>query len=194
MNALAEIGHNNPPIDEFDIITDKINTLFIEAENWIDGTQITTQPEADGIAQLLVLARDAAQELDKLRVNEKKPHDEAAKAVQAKYKPSLARADTIMNACKTNLGAWLAMLNAELRLKEEATRIDAELKAKAAQEAIRAASGGSLAEKERAELLLEEAKRAGIGAASAANEQLKLKLTDSEQYQCEPDTDLNWLI
>ncbi|WP_201829651.1 hypothetical protein [Microvirga zambiensis] len=169
--ALAVIGHNNPPEPTpFERAEAQIIMLFDEAKNWLDGEGIATQAQADDVSKLLDMIRKAKKAADEARVEEKRPHDEAAKEVQEKYKPLLTRCDLAADAAKKALAPFLEKLEAEKRAKAEAARREAEGKARAAQEAIRAAQATDLAAREAAEALIQDAKKAEAVAKRAEND------------------------
>jgi hypothetical protein len=97
--AIAIPGHNNPPTP-FDECERKVFDLFDEAKNFLDGEAITTQDMADAVSKLLDMIRKAKKEADDFRAAEKKPHDDAAKAVQEKWKPLITRCDLAADAAR----------------------------------------------------------------------------------------------
>lgn len=162
---VAAIGHNNPPEPTaFDAFTIHIGDLFEEAKNHLDGAGINTEAEAEAVSKLLDLIRTAAKDADKARVEAKKPHDDAAKAVQALWKPLLERADLAVDTCKKVLAPWLERKEAAARAAAEAARREADERAQAAQEAMRQADISDLASRERAEALVKDADRAATAA------------------------------
>lgn len=171
MSAVAAIGHNGAT--PFDLAAEEIETLFGEAKNWLDGSAISSQDEADAIGNLLDMIRQAGKRADAARVAEKKPYDDAGKAVQARYKPLLDKVDLAADTCKRALTPWLKKLNDEKRAAAEAARIEAERKQKEAMEAIRAAREADLATKAEAEAKLAEAKAAETAANRATNDRAK---------------------
>ncbi|RAK51628.1 hypothetical protein DJ017_17485 [Phenylobacterium soli] len=106
------------------------------------------------------MIRKAAKDADKARAEEKKPHDDAAKAVQAKWKPLLDKADLAVTTCKRALAPWLQAKEAAAREAAEAARREAEEKARIAAEAMRQTTLEDLAGREQAEALLKDAKAA----------------------------------
>lgn len=161
------IGHNNPPADPFGALSAHIEDLYAEARNWLDGEPVTTQAQADEIARLLDLIRDAEKLADEARKEENKPFDEGKAAVQAKYAPLIAdtkavRGKTVLaaEACKAALAPWR---QAQEAIKQEAARKareEAEAAARAAAEAMRASQVDDLAAREEAERLVREADQA----------------------------------
>lgn len=167
MNEIAKIGHNRSP---FDLVSEAIETLHVEASNWLDGEAIETQGQADAVSKLLDEARKAKREADKARREEAKPFDDGKAAVQAKYKPLLTRADTIADACKRLLEPFLAAQERAKREAERKAREEAEAKSEAARKAYQEAQATDLAAREEAERLIEDAKAAERAAAQAAKD------------------------
>lgn len=169
MNAAAApaIGHNNPPTP-FDESAAEVDALYDEAKNWLDGAGVQTDADAEGIAKLLDMLRKAEKRADALRREEKQPHDDAAKAVQARWKPVLDRAALAADVCKKALTPYLAKKDAEQRAEAERRRQDAEEAERAAQAAFAATPSTDLAGREQAELASELAQNLGKQASKAA--------------------------
>lgn len=156
----ATIGHNNPPAHL--AIFEEIDDLYNEAKNWADGEPITSEEMHDAITRLYDGLHDAGKRADALRVEEKRPLDDAVKAIQDRYNPYVQPKKGKVDRGKAALGdllaAWRAAVQAKKaeearKAREEADRIAAE-----AQAAMRASSG-NLEEREKAEELLAEAKQ-----------------------------------
>ena len=166
-NPLAVAGHNQPP--EL-LLFQEIDDLFMEAKNWADGEPITSTEMADAITALREGIHEAGKKADALRVEEKKPHDDAAKAVQDKYNPYVqpkkGRVDMAKSALDSLLTPWRQKVAAEKAAAAAAAAKEAEAARLAAQEAMQA-SAGNLAEREAAEELLADAKRLEKGARRA---------------------------
>jgi hypothetical protein len=166
--APAKAGHNNPPKDDpFEAFTAHIGDLFEEAKNFLDGEAIDSDAQADAVSKLLEMLRTAAKDADKARSAEKKPHDDAAKAVQAKWKPLLDKADLAVTTCKRVLAPWLQAKEAVARAAAEVARAAAEAKAHAAAEAMRQTTLDDLAGREQAEALVRDAEDAEAAARRA---------------------------
>lgn len=118
INPRVAIGDNAPsPFDEVRI---ELEDLRLEAGNWLDGAEVKSQAEADELGKLLDKVRQAAKKADTYRAAEKKPHDDAAKAVQDKYntligdtKSVVGVAVRIEKAVKTAIMGWLRKVNEE---------------------------------------------------------------------------------
>lgn len=172
---LLQPGDNNPPEPTpLEAARETVSLLDVEAANWFDGTPIENQAQADDVARLIDAARKAKTRFDNDRKAEKKPHDEAAKAVDAAWKPVIADAERVIEIGKAAQTPWLIKVDAEKRALEEATRRVAE---EAAAEARRLAeqSDGSLAAAKARDAAIEDAKRAEHVAQLAANEKAGAK-------------------
>lgn len=119
-----------------------VDDLYSEAANFVDGQPVETQGQADALAAIITGAKQIRKDADAARKVEKQPHDEAAKAVQAKWVPVLTKVDDVIAAVQKPLTAWLQAQEAERQ------RIAAEARAEAdrlAAEAVAAArTSGSL--------------------------------------------------
>lgn len=162
------IGHNGGPS-----LFDDLDALVAEARHWLDGSIVQSQEEADAIGHLVNMARSVGKKLDALRVEEKRPHDDAARAVQEKYKPLLSRCDLVADACKKALTPFLQKLEVEKRERERLAREDADRKREEAEAAIRTAKQSDLEARESAEALLRDAKRAEAAAVRAESDTAK---------------------
>lgn len=172
------IGHNNPPPDDptpFEIAAKAVNDIYGETVLWLDGHEIDSQEMADGVGNLLAAIRKAEKLADDTRKAEKEPLDEAIKEIQGRYAPLIADTKTTKGktviaaeACKAALQPWLDA--EDRRIKEEArlAREEADRQQESAQAAMRASDAANLAEREAAEALLRDARKADIAANVAA--------------------------
>jgi len=134
-DASPPIGHNQPPVEEvpseavevssdidpFTAYKIDVDDVYGEAKNYLDGAEITTQSEADDVTRIMDLAKKAADAAEAKRVELKKPHDDAAKIVQARWKPLVDRAVNVQTVAKTALGKWLIKVQKDQR--DEAARV-----------------------------------------------------------------------
>lgn len=131
-----EAGHNKPPADAaFGLHIDELFTLLSDT---LSGGEVGSDEQEAAIDELMDDFRKAAKDADKERAAEKKPHDDAGKAVQAKWKPIIEKADRGVTACKDALTPYRV---AKQRAKDEAARKareEAEAKERAAREAMQA--------------------------------------------------------
>lgn len=186
--------HNAPP--EVAIFAE-IDDLYEEARNWADGEPITSQEMADAITTLRDGIHEAGKKADALRVEEKKPHDDAAKAVQDKYnkyvQPKKGRVDMAKSALDALLTPWRTRVAAEKAAEAARVAAEAEDARLAAQEAMQA-SAGNLAEREAAESLLQDAKaleKTARRSEKAATTGLGLR-TVWEAVMDDPEKALDW--
>lgn len=171
INPRAVIGGNNPPEPtQFDKVVKEVEALYGEASLWLDGAQVDSQELADGIGKLLNLLRATEKATDWARKVDKEPHDKAAKAVDAQYRPLLDKLKLASDACKKALAPWLEKVEAEKRAAAEKARQEAEEKARKAQEALRAADAANLEARAQAEELVKAAKVAEKAASRAEND------------------------
>ena len=154
--------HNQAPANgPFDAIRQEIEDLFDTAKDFCDGEPIADEAMADTITKLHDSLHEAGKRAEEMRVAEKKPHDDAAAAVQAKYNPLVqpkkGKVALGKEACASLLAPWRKKIADEKAAIAAREREEADRKTAEAQAAIRA-SAGNLAEREAAEELLKEAK------------------------------------
>lgn len=160
-NPRAVVGGNNPPEPTpFEMSQKEIEDLFLEASNWCDGAQITDQGQADQVAKLVEMLGEAIKAAEARRVAEKKPHDDAAKAVQAKYKPILDRAELARSTAKKVLAPWLQHIRDMQEEEARRTREEAEALEREAREKLRASQPTDLEARMEAERVARAAKEA----------------------------------
>lgn len=163
---MSTIGHNSGNVSPFDEAAQAVDLVWLEARNWLDGAVAETQAEADAIGTLLDMARKAKAKAAAALADAVRPHLDAEKAERERFKPIIAKCDTITASAKEALAPFLAAQEAAKRAAEAEARKAADEARRAAQEAFREAQG--VEAKARAEELAEEAKRAEIAAAVAA--------------------------
>jgi hypothetical protein len=104
---VSEIGHNGgEPLDPFAAIAAHIADLNEEAKLHLDGKPVETQDQCDTLDKLYDEALKAEKAANDARTDEKKPHDDAAAAVQAKWKPLVSDAERIKKAARAGTVAW----------------------------------------------------------------------------------------
>lgn len=181
MNIAAGIGHNQPP-SPVDEITAKINDLYDEAKQWLDGEPVTTQEQANALNTLETRVREAAKEAETLRKELVKPHDEAKAAIQAQFNPLIGKTTTVtgkavlaIDAIRKALTPFLLILEREKAAEAERMRAEAERAKAAAAEAMQSRDVANLEEVEKAERLVQDAKDAEKEAMRAAKEKAHAK-------------------
>ena len=148
------IGHNAPP--PLEAMGMHIEDLFSLVSGSL-AAPITTDAQEAALDALLDDVRQATKDADRHRAAEKKPHDDAAKAVQAAWKPLLDRCDKAATAIKSALTPYR---EARQRAKDEAARKareEAEAMQRAVQVAIRLSN--DLEERFEAEEQLKQAQK-----------------------------------
>lgn len=124
------IGHNQP--EPFVLLSESIEDLLLEAANFLDGAEIETEEQEQAVASILTRLRREANAADDQRKAEKKPHDDAAKAVQSKWLPLLDRANLAVTTARTAIAHFLVKKEAAQRAAAEAVRQEAARQAEAA--------------------------------------------------------------
>jgi hypothetical protein len=127
------------------------------------------------VSKLLDELRKASKDADSARTVEKKPHDDAAKVVQKRWKPLLDRCDVAAQVCKDALRPYLQRQEAEKREAERVAREEADLLREEAQTAMRAADATDLEAREAAEAAVTAAKRAEAAATKAEADRAQAK-------------------
>lgn len=170
--APAGIGHNLPPAPTpFETLTTRITDLYGEAKLWLDGDPITTDQQHDTLIDLVEQLRAAQRELDALRKEEAKPHDEAKTAIQARYNKYIQKkkgiADIAIATANDVLSPYLYAKQQEKVEADRKAREEAERKQAEARSAMQA-SRGDLEAREKAERLAQVAKAAERAATKVA--------------------------
>ena len=128
-------GHNQPPpLEAFSL---HIEDLFSLVSGSLAAGEVATDEQEAALDGLMDDLRKAKKDADAQRAAEKKPHDDAGKAVQAAWKPLLDRCDMGLDAIKKALTPYR---EARQRAKDEAARIareEAAAKLAEAQAALR---------------------------------------------------------
>ena len=136
INERAVIGGNSPPPDPLTVRTDGL----VDAANLWAKAIINDQEQADRLSAFLDQLRLAEKEVEDTRRKEKKPHEDAAKAVDAIYNPMKTRLATATGLVRLKLTVWLQKLQAEKVAREQAARDEAAKMARIAAEAAEKAA------------------------------------------------------
>lgn len=131
----------NMPADKAVLFAEEVDDLLLEARNYLDGEPIASEEQAEAVSSLLNRLRRVSKDADDARKAEKKPHDDAAKAVQAKWTPIISKADLAASTAKQALAPWLCKVEEEQRRAAEIARLEAERLAAIAAEAHKDAIG-----------------------------------------------------
>jgi len=115
----AGLGHNGAPPYVPDDLLAKVADFAATAGEWLDVKAISSAEQAARCTDYLDGARELFKLLDSERRRQKIPHDEAAKAVQEVFRPSLEKVDFSIKRVGSVMTAWLS---AEKRRQEEQQR------------------------------------------------------------------------
>ena len=144
VDDLPPIGHNNPPPPSpYELAKLRQADLAVTAAVWLDGAEITSEAQATEVGAFIKQAFDDRASADTARIAEKKPHDAAAAAVQALWKPLVDDADKLHKIGKALATKWLVKLDTAQRERERIALAAAEEAAIAATLAHKAAIGST---------------------------------------------------
>jgi hypothetical protein len=129
-----------PDDNSFDGLKDRIEDLARDAEVLIKAGAAKDQTAADRASDLANRLGELQKQADAARAAEKRPHDDAAKAVQAKWAPLLTTSDIYRRIKAAVITPWLTAETA--RQKAEATAAAARGDDVAPRSAPKAGSGG----------------------------------------------------
>src|SRR5688500_5432459 len=94
---------SNAPADPAVLFAEEIDDLMLEARNYLDGNPIENEDQATAVSAILNRARRIAKDADETRKVEKRPHDDAARSVQAKWVPIISKAELAADTAKQAL-------------------------------------------------------------------------------------------
>jgi hypothetical protein len=148
------IGHNSG--EEANAFKDRVNEFGKAAVEW-GKAEINDDATAEQLNDFIIGARKLLKEIEAARVAAKKPHDDAAKAIQAAFKPLIDAIDKASKNAKVLLTSYAQRKEAELRRQqEEELRRAAEAEAKAQAAAKEAEADGDFVAAAEAEAKVEE--------------------------------------
>lgn len=147
--------HNNPPA--YLQVFEEIDDLFQTAKDFADGEPIADEAMHDTISKIRDDLHELGKRADELRVEEKKPFDDAVKEIQDRYNPYVqkdkGKVDMAKKALGTLLAAWRKRVADEKAAEARRKQEDAARLAEEAQAAMRASSGNLEARVDAEELL-----------------------------------------
>lgn len=162
MSAPAPIGHNNPPPHE--LIGLHVDDLLTTVSDTLEGAEVTTDEQEEALAGLLDEARKAAKDADAKRKDEKQPHLDAGREVDANYNPIIKKAKAAADEIKAKLTPYRVAKQAARDAEAKRIREEAEAKELAAQEALKS---DNLEQRVEAEQQLETAQKMRVVANKA---------------------------
>jgi hypothetical protein len=142
MNPRAVPGDNNPPVYRAEIVESyviKAREFLDAAGAWLDVKEIQTEEQAGKLTDFIAGVKAVAKNVDADRTTDKKPHDDAGKAVQAAYKPILDALNKAISRVEPMQRSWLKKVEERQRAEAERLRKEAEAAARAAEEQSRKA-------------------------------------------------------
>jgi len=175
MNPRATIGGNTPPpYDQAVLETATAQALMIAdtAGAWMDLGQIESAEESQMLTDFVSGARAVEKDIEAARVAAKKPHDDAAKAVQGAFKRPLDIVSKVIAKAKALQGDWMQR---ERQRAESERRAQAEEAARLADEARVEAARAAMANDVVGETEAEEKAAAAEKAAKAAAKPVSVK-------------------
>jgi hypothetical protein len=187
MNAapqMAGIGHNNPPepMTAFEAVKINITDLYEEASQWLDGTAVETQDQADAINTLKATIKDAIKAAEEQRVKEIEPHKAKTDEIQARYNELIGSNKSITGlaikaeqACNAALRPYLLALEAKQAEQARIAREEAAKKQAEAMGAMLQRDAANLSQREDAERLVKAAKEAEEAARKAEGQKAHAK-------------------
>jgi hypothetical protein len=112
-----------PPDDSLEALRDAIDALAAEARRLIKAGAAPNQIESDRAADIATRLSELASKADKSRETEKRPHLEAGRQIDGKWKPVIAAADVYKDIKRVVITPFLNAENARLaRERAEAER------------------------------------------------------------------------
>lgn len=149
-----------------------IEGYLLESANWLDGSKIENEGQAEAVKKLRDSLQEAADAADEQRKVEKEPHDDAITEIQGFWNPFIApltnkKPGTVslaIKACSNALTTWLLAEDAKKEAAAKIARDAADAASKVARDALAAASVSSdLGAREEAEqqvVVAQQAERA----------------------------------
>ena len=154
------VGHNHPPEPTpLELMTQAIDDLYMEAENWLDGEAIATEEQAAEVTKLKGRLQAAIKTADVERKKIADPIYKEWKDTNAAWMPLTNKADKALKVAQRALTPWLQMVEAEQRRKaDEARRIAEDAADALRRQAIAERQSSDLADVDHREALEEDAK------------------------------------
>ena len=138
---IPSMGHNSGALSLPEEIADAVQSAL----DWLRKTKISDKTSADMAANFRARLLDLSKQADKQRDAEKRPHLEAGRAVDAKYKPVIDEADNAASALRDALTVWMRAEESRQSAEAEARRKSAEEEARKARVAAEAARQSAIA-------------------------------------------------
>lgn len=187
--ASASIGHNRPPPydpEQYARLVEDARNFAAAAGEWLDLKVIATDEEAQYLADYIAGARKKLRDVEAWRVDAKRPHDEAAKAVQAAAAVPVETLDASIRRALALITEWQKKKRAEEEERQRVARAAAERQRQEAERLAReAAARNDVSGEVEAALAAKQAEaaakaaeridtRAAVGSASGAGRTIAL--------------------
>ena len=172
MNAIAKIGHNNPP-DPIDEICAAYEGPREESENWLDGTPVENDAQMNAVDALRKDMRAMRMALEAGAKSATAPLYDAYKAEGARWKPTIEDAKRIEKGLVTLVDAYKRRRAEEKAEAERKARAEAAAAMRAAEEAARQADAANIEAVRAAAEAQREAEEAQRRAAAASKDTVK---------------------
>ena len=160
-NDLPPRDHNGPPLVDPDLLAQsrqKVEDFAAAGKAWLDLGEITTDEQAQDLADFIAGANKVSKRIDEARVAAKRPYDDAAKGVQALFKPLVDIIDLSVVRVKPLQLAWIKKKQAKIDAEQaEKRRLAEEARIAAENAAARAAVTNDIAGEIEAEALRKQA-------------------------------------
>lgn len=174
MSDTPEAGHNNPP-SPFEDLKQTFDDLFLETSNWADREPIKTQDQADVLEALKKKIKAAIKASDTMKAADKKPHQEAAQAIQDAHNALTGKTQAgkgigvlALEACQAVLQPWLKQLDDERKAKLKLAQEIADAKAKELEKAAKTRDTSNIESIVAFEASIQETKQSEIDLKRAA--------------------------
>jgi len=168
----AALGHNSPP-DPIDDALAPFGDAIAEAENWLDGTPVETEPQMKAVDALVKTIKAAKKAVEAAEESEAKPYYDQWKAAKERYKPTLTDLDVRIKGLVASGDAFKRKLAAEKAEAERKARAAAEEAMRAARKAAEEAAANDYAAQQAAMAAQVEAEIAATKARIAAADTVK---------------------
>lgn len=193
MNERAIIGGNMPP-DPIDEITAKFEATRLEAENWLDGQAVTTEPQMQAVDELRKGMRDYRISLEKGQESEAKPIYDEYKRVRGRWDATIKDAKRIEAGCVALVDGFKQALARQKEEEERKARAEAQEAARKAHEAAMAANAADIEAQRAAAAAQREADEAQRRAAQASKANDVKGLRTVVKYEIDDHKALlNWI-
>lgn len=166
------IGHNQPPDPIRDALASYEGTLC-EAEHWLDGEPVQTEEQMKQVDVLLKDVKSARKAVARVEESEAKPIYDRWKAAKARFKPTLDDLDRMVNGLAALMNVFKIKLAAEKAEAERKARAQAEATRREAEEKARQAAAGDIAAQREAAQAMGDARDARQAAMQASRDTVK---------------------